>query len=87
MVRPLRRKSVRGLEVVEMEMMGEVVEEVVSLGSGEVKECDGMVVGGVIDGKVKSFVGEIGEELVEEVDGRDVDSCHSDKNFRVTFII
>lgn len=82
MVRPLRRKSVRGLEVVEMEMMGEVVEEVVSLGSGEVKECDGMVVGGVIDGKVKSFVGEIGEEFVEEVDGGGVDGSHVVQKFR-----
>ena len=82
MVRPLRRKSVRELEVVEMEMMGEVVEEVVSLGSGEVKECDGMVVGGVIDGKVKSFVGEIGEELVEEVDGGGVDGGHCSNCFK-----
>lgn len=82
MVKPLRRKSVSGLEVVEMEMMGEVVEEVVSLGSGEVKECDGVVVGSVADGEVKAFVVEIVEELVEEVDGGGVDGGHCSNCFK-----
>ena len=41
----------------------------------------------MVDGEVKSFVGEIGEELVEEVDGRGVDVCHITKIFEVTFII
>ena len=46
-----------------------------------------MVVGSVVDGEVKTFVVEVVEELVEEVDGGDVDGCHNHKNFEVTFII
>ena len=35
-----------------------------------------MVVGGVVDGKVKMFAVEISEELVEEIDGGGVDGSH-----------
>lgn len=70
-----------------MEVVGEVVEKTIGLRCGKVVECDGAVGECVVDGKVNTFVLEVVEELVEEVDGGGVDGCHSDKNFRVTFII
>ena len=62
-------------------MFGKAIEKKVSLRGSEVDESDGMFGGSVVDGEVKAFVVEIGEELVEEVDGRSVDGCHNDKFF------
>ena len=64
-----------------MKVFGEEGEEGLGLGGSEVKEGDAVVRESVVDGKVKTFVVEIGEELVEEVDGGGVDSCHNDKIF------
>ena len=66
-----------------MKVLGEEGEEGLGLGGIEVEEGDGVVVGGVIDGEVKTFVGEISEELVEEIDGGDVDGGHNNKIFEV----
>ena len=64
-------------------MLGEEGEEVIGLRAGKVVDSDGVVVGGVVDGEVKTFVGEISEELVEEIDGGDVDGGHNNKIFEV----
>ena len=64
-------------------MFGKKGEETLGLCGSEVVEGDGVVVGGVVDGKVNTFVGEIGEELVEEVEGSSVDACHNIKYLEV----
>ena len=65
-----------------MEVLGETVDEMLGLCGSEVEDCDGVVVGSVVDGKVKTFVVEVGEEFVEEVDGGGVDGSHVVQKFR-----
>ena len=83
MVKPLRRKGERPEGWSEMEVLSKKGEKALSLWGGEVVDCDGVVVGSVVDGKVKAFVVEIVEELVEEVEGRDVDGRHNHKFLRL----